>query len=94
MCGHCLHLEDVRGHFSSSQRLPGGGDGLQKEAENGSLGKERRVCPCAEGRETEAGKAEGTPGNCFYFWLRRYLKVTVNDCPSPSFSVGFVPPSI
>lgn len=62
MCCHCLPLEDVRGHFSNSQRLPGGGDGLQKEAENGSLGKERLVGPCAAGRETEAGRLSGLLG--------------------------------
>lgn len=60
MCGHCLHLEDVRGHFSNPQRLPGGGDGLQEEAENGSLG-EGEAGVCGE-RETEAGRLRGLLG--------------------------------
>ena len=41
-------------------RLPGGGDGLQEEAENGSLGEgEEGVC---RGRETEAGRLRGLLG--------------------------------
>ena len=60
MCSHGLYLEEVRGHFSNPQRLPGGGDGLQEEAENGSLGEgEEGVC---RGRETEAGRLRGLLG--------------------------------